>query len=339
MNKCEIVQDLLPLYKDEVVSASSIEMIEEHLKSCEDCTAALAELQGEVKVSLSPEHTAEISSFRLFKRKLFKRKIITVCVSVVAAIALIFGTYLYLDSRRTVVPYEDGSVTDVLLSYERQSIDVVTNKKTAGWHVSYITVNENGKNVRIVFLQFYENAISRWLNSRSDGMARSINVVSPGLNYHEPFDRCEIYYFDSGLLSDVNLDSDYSRLRNEADLIWSGSAKGYNLVSWRSFELENATERQKMERMTQFLLHSDGKATLLAPVISSYMPPLCTYAVEGDEMVFRAIINGEHDRGFYGLEDGDVVARFAFIDENTLEFLSSEVVLFAEPNGRYVAVP
>jgi len=140
------------------------------------------------------------------------------------------------------------------------------------------------------------------------------------------------------LLSEVNLDSDYSWVRSEADLIWSGSARGYNLMSWRTFELENATERQKLERMTQFLLHSDGKATLLAPPISSYFPPLCTYAIEGDEMVFRAIINDANERGFYGLEDGDVVARFAFIDENTLEFISSEVVLFAEPNGRYVAV-
>jgi len=110
-------------------------------------------------------------------------------------------------------------------------------------------------------------------------------------------------------------------------------------MSWRTFELENATERQKAERMTQFLLHSDGKATILQPPISSYVTPLCTYSVEGDETVFRAIITGDHDRGFFGLEDGDVVARFTIIDEDTLVFRSSEVVLFAEPDGRYVAVP
>ena len=337
MNKCEIVQDLLPLYKDEVVSASSIEMIEEHLKSCENCSAALEDLQGEVKVSLNSEQNVEISSFRLFKRKLFNRKIITICVSVIAAVVLIIGIFLSLDRARTIIPYEDDPVTDVRISYERQSIDVVINRKTAGWNISSVTINENGENVRLVFLQFSESVITRWQNSLSEEMERSISVVSPGLNYQEPFDSCEIYYFDYGSLSEVNLHNDYSRLRNEANLIWSGSARGYNLMSWRIFELENATERQKVERMTQILLHSDGKATLLAPVISSYIPPLCTYTIEGDEMVFRAIIIGEHDKGFYGLEDGEVVARFAIIDENTLEFLSSEVALFAEPNGRYVA--
>jgi len=55
-------------------------------------------------------------------------------------------------------------------------------------------------------------------------------------------------------------------------------------------------------------------------------------------MVFRATIKTKWDEGFYGLEDGDIVARFIIIDENTLVFHSSEVVLFAAPNGRYVDV-
>lgn len=38
MNKqCEIVQDLLPLYVDEVCSKSSAEMVEEHVSECKEC--------------------------------------------------------------------------------------------------------------------------------------------------------------------------------------------------------------------------------------------------------------------------------------------------------------
>ncbi|ASA21233.1 zf-HC2 domain-containing protein [Paenibacillus donghaensis] len=47
MNKlsCEIVEDLLPLYYDEVCSETTKESIEVHLSTCEHCTAALNKLR------------------------------------------------------------------------------------------------------------------------------------------------------------------------------------------------------------------------------------------------------------------------------------------------------
>ena len=46
MNKnCEIVQDLLPLYIDDVCSETSKEMIREHLSGCPDCTKLLKQMQ------------------------------------------------------------------------------------------------------------------------------------------------------------------------------------------------------------------------------------------------------------------------------------------------------
>lgn len=39
---CGIIQDLLPLYHDGVCSPESRTEVEEHLKTCPDCRAALA---------------------------------------------------------------------------------------------------------------------------------------------------------------------------------------------------------------------------------------------------------------------------------------------------------
>lgn len=103
-----------------------------------------------------------------------------------------------------------------------------------------------------------------------------------------------------------------------------------------TYTLENMTEKQRMERMTSFTLHDDGTATFTMAPISSYIPPDCTYAVEDGEMVFRAVIKTDWDRGFFGLEDNAVVARFSVEDKNTLVFASAAISLFAEPKGRYV---
>lgn len=47
---CEMVQDLLPLYHDNVCSEVSRTLVGEHLKNCEDCTRVLGSIQEEIEV-------------------------------------------------------------------------------------------------------------------------------------------------------------------------------------------------------------------------------------------------------------------------------------------------
>ena len=34
---CNVIQDIMPLYVDEIVSEDTKKLVEEHLKECEDC--------------------------------------------------------------------------------------------------------------------------------------------------------------------------------------------------------------------------------------------------------------------------------------------------------------
>lgn len=47
---CDIIQDMLPLYYDEVCSADSRKMIEEHLQECEKCSNIFQKLKTECVV-------------------------------------------------------------------------------------------------------------------------------------------------------------------------------------------------------------------------------------------------------------------------------------------------
>jgi len=92
------------------------------------------------------------------------------------------------------------------------------------------------------------------------------------------------------------------------------------------YVLENATEKQKMERLLSVTLYDDGTAMLATPPISSYflIPPYY-YDFVGDELLIF------HDRD-------EPFARFAVIDENTIQFKSATVSLFADSGARYVTV-
>lgn len=72
MNKeCEIVRDILPLYVDDVCSASSREIIDEHLKTCPDCAAYLEDIRAsEAESELRSEKSMVIQNqARRFKRR------------------------------------------------------------------------------------------------------------------------------------------------------------------------------------------------------------------------------------------------------------------------------
>ena len=69
--ECEIIRDILPLYVDDACSASSREIVDEHLKDCPDCAAYLEQIRdSEVEGELKEERALVIKNqARRFKRR------------------------------------------------------------------------------------------------------------------------------------------------------------------------------------------------------------------------------------------------------------------------------
>ena len=72
-NECDVVRDLLFSYSDGVLSQTSKELVEEHLKKCENCRNILEELKQDSK---NHEQIKEIDFFKIIKKKLSKKNII-----------------------------------------------------------------------------------------------------------------------------------------------------------------------------------------------------------------------------------------------------------------------
>ena len=86
-------------------------------------------------------------------------------------------------------------------------------------------------------------------------------------------------------------------------------------------------------------LYDDSIAVFVTPLISSYMPPKCTYSFVNDELLVYADIETEEQEVFFGVKHGELIARFTVVDENTLLFQSSTIPLYADRGARYVAGP
>ena len=93
--ECSIVQDLLPLYVENMVNADTAAFIRAHIETCPDCAAALASMQGDKEAEAAEarrrENDAQVIAAM---RKKVARRVFRSVAAVVATAAIVCGAVL-----------------------------------------------------------------------------------------------------------------------------------------------------------------------------------------------------------------------------------------------------
>ena len=87
---CKIIQDLLPLYRDEVCSQESRHAVDEHIQSCPHCAEVLREMGREENLD---RETADVDREKAqviagVKRRFSRRKRLSVLATAAAMLAM-----------------------------------------------------------------------------------------------------------------------------------------------------------------------------------------------------------------------------------------------------------
>ena len=73
---CNVIQDILPLYVDNMACDDTRLLVEEHLQRCENCSRYYEELQEELLLPVEPEiKERDAEEIRRFKRYLMRKRI------------------------------------------------------------------------------------------------------------------------------------------------------------------------------------------------------------------------------------------------------------------------
>lgn len=154
--KCEIVTDLLPLYAENIASASSCELIELHLESCEDCRTKLVQIRQ--KLPLPVETKTEVLS--MVNKGMRKRIVYSVFLAVILALTVFAGILVC-----GLVPVWMNA-DEAIISVEPQSDGVI--RVEAAEHVYGV----NGYNNSICFetlrLDWFVNAAVKQMRQESE---------------------------------------------------------------------------------------------------------------------------------------------------------------------------
>ena len=91
---CDIIRDLLPLYKDSVCSNATKDMVEDHLSGCEGCREYYEQMSGELpQIASGEEGSSQIAEDWSFFKKTGQQLIYRQILFASAAVLLLLIPY------------------------------------------------------------------------------------------------------------------------------------------------------------------------------------------------------------------------------------------------------
>lgn len=147
--KCTIIQDVLPLYIDEVVSQDTKEMVDEHLQYCDKCQKEYESMKRDLNIPV--ENTDSL--FNNISKKWRKKKVVISIVSTLATATILILAYLSVFYYDTVIPYSEDLVK-IEKQNDNQLVSHYFGESYAGFngtHPMPFEIDGEKKNVSFIF--------------------------------------------------------------------------------------------------------------------------------------------------------------------------------------------
>lgn len=164
--ECNIVQDVLPLYLENMVSEGTKVFVEEHLESCSDCATELKYLKSgmHIDVAETPIREHAVDVIVAIKKKISKR-ILKAVTAVCLVFAVLFGAVLLY--------------TGIGHPVTKDNISLST--KTDGGYTYIILETAAGKSL------YFDSKTEDILNNHNEVCGQVITLYN--LQYHNNFTR------------------------------------------------------------------------------------------------------------------------------------------------------
>lgn len=116
---CKLIQDLLPLYYDDICSEESKTVIEQHLLECKTCNEFYKSMCEADEIIINNSNVdiecQKAASFQSIKKKLLRKQMFIVAIAFVLLFVIAFSIVSVLKNTAQIISYEDNisvSMTD-----------------------------------------------------------------------------------------------------------------------------------------------------------------------------------------------------------------------------------
>lgn len=163
MISCNIINDILPLYVDDVVSDDTKKMVEEHLQVCEDCRMSVAKMRKEMVLPTNKSvKLVEAKVLKKVKKKWRNKKVIISLLSVIITLAIVIGIFGWMIMHHEYIPYNSSLI----------SVETIDGKLYAHYYgdsyagsfgLNPTSVKINGKEKMVVAFYYTQTPWSKYI--------------------------------------------------------------------------------------------------------------------------------------------------------------------------------
>lgn len=207
--KCTIIQDVLPLYIDDVVSNDTKDMVDEHLQHCENCKKEYEFMKRELYIPVENK----VSLINKISKKWRTKKVMISIVSVLVTASILFGAFAYVFYYRTVIPYSEELVK-IEERNDNQLVALYYGESYAKVNTSYVMQLEiDGVKKNVNILYFEDTIASKLVDNKTNPKGLEFPLPES-----EKVDAVYYVEYDSKKVTDGK--DSWDSIMKRADLIW-----------------------------------------------------------------------------------------------------------------------
>lgn len=140
---CDLINDLLPLYADNVCSEESKAAVAEHISCCEKCRTQLEKMGRPISV----DHTEDIAVMKRIKKRIRIEKIVIGALIAVVAMIALLALNFFLFSADYTMDYHNSNLAENIAVKEDANGDlwfIRRDDACEAWHMFPNVIDANG---------------------------------------------------------------------------------------------------------------------------------------------------------------------------------------------------
>jgi len=243
---CNIIQDLLPLYSDDVCSEDSRNLVEEHVVECEACQNFLEKLKKEEACDgVESDHIKELKKIQGQWKKGRKKALVKGIVIATCICAILGGVFYKIASTDIPIPTEKMKVSELC-------------QLSNGWYSYHLEVEDDKylNGMQIYYDGFTEEMYltphrTVWESERT----KAIEDLS---EYHQLYDHY-LYFKVSDMNSSFGGNIDFMSIGSDVKKIYLGTEEDRILIWERGMTVPAASEEMETRYKAKILDMQDKK--------------------------------------------------------------------------------
>ncbi|PPA69405.1 zf-HC2 domain-containing protein [Jeotgalibacillus proteolyticus] len=213
--KCTVIQDVLPLYVDEVVSLDTKEMVDEHLQHCEKCQKEYEAMKGTLYIPAQNEAPL----INKINKKWRRKKVIVSIASVLATAIVLFGAFAYVFYFERVIPYSDD-LFEIGLEDNNQLVSQYYGKSYATVHETHPMRLEIDGETRNVSFIYYTKTIADSPSRSLLNREKNDNEQDYSWTFAESEKIDAVYYAEFDVYKITDGKDSWEAVLDRGELVW-----------------------------------------------------------------------------------------------------------------------